>query len=176
MWQERLLEEPDFLLEPRKIPVQIFHERFGFYDNACSQGRRKDRDFQTISFHTRKPIGQERLKINSFWLTICPHVHGKGSCVVRVGPERKALALSLFVGGEEDKSIRPFQCPYLCEVTDLRQEVSVSFITGKCPCPVELFLVQSVYHFSELICDCRLFLEALAGLLLEISEQFGQIH
>jgi hypothetical protein len=106
-------------------------------------------------------MGQERLKINSFWLTVCPHVYCKGSCVVGVGPERKALALSLFVGSEGDESIGSFQCPHLCEISDLRQEVSVSLITGKCPGPVELFLVQSIDHFSEPICVFCLDFEVL---------------
>jgi len=96
--------------------------------------------------------------------------------MVRVGPERKALALPLFVGGEGDKSIGPFQCPYLCEISDLRQEVSVSFITGKCPGPVELFLVQSVDHLFELTYGFGLDREALSGPLAGISAQLGQIH
>ena len=129
--------------------VQLFHEHFGFYDDARSQRGREHGDLQVVPLHAREPTDYEGLQINPLGCAVRPHVHGERGRMVRVGPERKAPALCNFVGGEQDESAGPFQGPDLLEIPDLGQEVLVPLFAGQGPGSVELFLAQSIGHLSN---------------------------
>jgi len=58
-FEGELFPEHDTLFESRDIYFQIFHELFGFHDDASSQGSGKYSDFQIVRYHTWQPIYYE---------------------------------------------------------------------------------------------------------------------